>query len=467
MFKGFTPSMRLTAMLSAMVLVAVACTPTAAPGGSPAATAGTPAAPGGSVAATSSPAGGASAETPSQDPGSGGEEGEIVVGHLNYYTGPFADVGPFFECATNFTIDLINEDPPLGREMRAEHGDLGTVGEAQAARRLLENDGADVLLNAAHEYASYRDFMLQYLQENDAPLMPSVHGGAVERSIGGIPTEPFFRGQPMDSAQASAGVLQVAESGAQTVAIVATEIAGSQLMADASVLAAAELGLEVVLELDVQPELPSYRSEVSRIASANPDAVLLFSQAQDGGTMVRQLAEAGESMTIVGSSEWLQSAFPEAATMAALEQHENVWVAGFTYADTEAFETYQPLWEGSDCTEFAEAENSYILAYYDLLNVTALAIEAAGSTSASAWAEHVREVAMEPGTQCFSYGECVELVRNGEDIDYSGISGEMTYTDTGVVSALFGVFEWASESDLELVTALDGDRILELDSLHQ
>jgi hypothetical protein len=44
--------------------------------------------------------------------------------------------------------------------MRAQHGDLGTVGEAQAARRLLENDGADVLLNAAHEYAAYRDFML-------------------------------------------------------------------------------------------------------------------------------------------------------------------------------------------------------------------------------------------------------------------------------------------------------------------
>jgi ABC-type branched-subunit amino acid transport system substrate-binding protein len=388
----------------------------------------------------------------------------IKVGHLTYHTGPFADVGPFFDGAVEFGIEVINEDPPLGRELESAHQDLGTVGEAQAARRLIEGENVNVLLNPAHEYQSYRDFMLGYLEDNNAPLMPSVHGGAIEREIGGVSEEPLFRGSPMDSAQAVAAVLQAQEEGAETVAILATEIAGSQLQKEAAVCAAESVGLEVVTTLDVQPELASYRSEVSRIGSADPDALLMFSQAEDGGTIVKQAAEAGLSLLTIGTTEWLQNAFPETATTSALEQHEKVLIAGFTYVDGPAWEFFEPRWTESEYAEFADAQNSYAMQYYDTLVLTALAIEAAGSLDADAWTEAMRDVAMGPGEKVYTYQEGIDALRAGEDIDYSGVTGEMDYTESGVVSGSYGMFEWQSVEDLEQVDVLEAESILELDT---
>lgn len=391
-------------------------------------------------------------------------EGEaIVVGHLSYHSGPFAEVGPFFDGITDFTLDLINEDPPLGRKMVAVHQDIGTIGEAQAARKLIESVGAEVLLNPAHEYASYRDWLLQYLKDHDLPLMPSVHGGSIEREIGGTPEEPIFRGAPMDSAQSVAAVLQAKAEGSKRVVLLATEIAGSQLQMEAAIKAAEAIGLNVVDTINVQPELTSYRSEVSRIVNANPDTLLLFSQAEDGGTIVKQTAEAGMSLLIIGTTEWLQDAFPKTATMSAIEQHKEVWISGFSYVEGPAWDFYAPLWRASKYAQHAQPENSYALEYYDVLNVTALAIEAAGTTDASVWAKHVREVAMAPGKKVYTYKEGVEALRAGEEIDYSGVTGEFDYTETGVVSGAFGIFEWTSVEDLVQVTTLDGKAILDLD----
>jgi ABC-type branched-subunit amino acid transport system substrate-binding protein len=392
------------------------------------------------------------------------KDGPIKVGHLNYYTGAFSDVGPYFEAVTDLAAETINEDPPLGRELEVLHDDIGTVGEAQVARNFLQQENVEILLNPAHEYSSYREFAVDYIAENDGPLMPSVHGGAIEVEIGGVAEEPLFRGQPMDTAQAVAGVIQARDSGAKTVAIVATQIAGSQLQKDAAVKAAEEVGLEVIEVLDVQPEQPTYRPAISTIADADPDALLLFSQAEDGGTIVKQAAEAGLSLTIIGSTEWLLDSFANAATTSALNQHEAVWIAGFATAESPAWENWKALWEGSGHTDLADASNSYGYQYFDLMTATALAIEHAGSTCASDWVESMREVTAAPGKKVYTYAEGIEALRAGEDIDFSGVTGEYEYTDTGVVSGLYGVYEWSDDIKLEQVATLDGEEILEVDS---
>jgi len=321
-----------------------------------------------------------------------------------------------------------------------------------------------VLLGTAHEYLSYREWMLDYIADNNAPLMPSVHGGAVEREIGGVASEPFFRGSPMDTAQGVAAVLQAEAEGAERIVIVATEIAGSQLQKGAALNAAEQLGLEVVADIDVLPEQPTYRSAITRIAGLEPDAMIVFSVPEDGGIMVRNAAEAGLSLVIIGTTEWQQEEFPATATISAIEQHQAVYTVGFTHADSPAWESFEPAWSGSEYAELADAGNSYALQYYDLLIVTALAIEAAGSVEADAWTEAVPMVAEAPGTEVFSYAEGLEALRAGEDIDYQGVTGGFDYTDTGVVSGLFGVFEWVSETELVEVGVIDDQAVLELDS---
>jgi len=391
------------------------------------------------------------------------KSGPIKVGHLSYHTGPFAEVGPWFDGITDFTLGIINEDPPLGRPLIAIHQDIGTIGEAAAARKLIQKEGVEILLNPAHEYASYRDWMKQYLKANNSPLMPSVHGGGIQKDIGGVPEEPIFRGAPMDSGQATAAVLKAKQEGAKRVVLVATEIEGSQLQLEAAIHASKMIGLNIVDEISVGSEQPSYRAEVNRISKSNPDTMLIFSQAQDGGTIVKQSAEAGLSLNIIGTTEWMSDAFPNTATKEALEQHKEVWVSGFSYVDGPAFAFYKPRLQASKYAKIVnELANSYNIQYYDVLVVTALAIEKAGSTVASEWAAEVRKVAMGPGKKVYTYQEGIDAIRAGQQIDYSGLTGEFDYSATGTVSGLYGIFEWQN-GKLTKISTVDGKAVLDND----
>ena len=37
-----------------------------------------------------------------------------------------------------------------------------------------------------------------------------------------------------------------------------------------------------------------------------------------------------------------------------------------------------------------------------------------------------------PGEVCYTYADCLKLIREGKDIDYEGVTGPGTYTDGGV-----------------------------------
>jgi len=393
------------------------------------------------------------------------ETKQIKIGHLTYHTGPFGHVGPQFDGAANFVLDIVNQNPPLGGEVSIIHQDIGTIGEGQAARKLVDSEKVDVLLNVAHEYMSYRDWILQYIKDNNRPLLPSVHGGAIDRQYGGIVAEPMFRGSPMDPDQGLATAIYAQEAGAKTVVVMASEIDGMQIQKEAAAKASEALGMTVLGQIDFQPEQTSYRSVVSKAQALNPDALLVFCAAEDGGTIVKNAAELGMSVIIVGATDWLFVEFPKTATMSAIQQHKLVRAVGFTYAESPAWDFYKNAWESNPTySVLNDASNSYTLQYYDLLNVTMLAIQKAGSTDVASWVKAMREVAMGPGTKVYTYKEGFEAIQKGEAIDYSGVTGEFDYTDTGVVGGLFGVFEWKDTSTMERTNVIEGKVILDLAS---
>jgi ABC-type branched-subunit amino acid transport system substrate-binding protein len=399
------------------------------------------------------------------------QDGEpIKVGHLNYYTGPFADVGDWFAATTAYTVDLINEDPPLGRPYEVIEDDIGTDGEGPVALRLLEGENVDILLNPAHGYSAYREAALEYVADNDAPLMPTVHGGGIPPSIGGTAGEPIFKAQPQDSGQSSVAIIEAVDRGAETIAIIATQVDGSQFMKDAAISGAEAAGLEIVEILDVGTTLPDYSSEVNRVIDAEPDAIFIASQAQDGGTMVKQFAEAGFTDAIIlGSSEWTGTEFVDASTPEGLQAHEAVLVAGWAPQQGPAFEAYEAGWNASEYADVIDPANSYNIAYHDALVLTALTIEKAGEVSASSYANTIRDVAMAPGTQCYTYAECLGLIRAGEDIDYEGTSGSTNFTETGVVDGNPAVQEWQFDEEgnasLEIVSTPDAGAVAELENI--
>lgn len=393
------------------------------------------------------------------------DEGPVKVGELAYYTGPFAPYGPSLTADVKFPVyEVINLDPPLGRPWETYHEDIGTVGEGQAARKLVEQIGVDILVSAAHEYRTYRPWLLEYIAEHDAPLMPTVHGGTIPKNVGGIGTEPIFRAQGLDEGLGTFGVLYAEQIGVESIVVFATQVEGFQLAADAAEAAAEVIGVDVLARLDAQAEQPSYRTEAERIADLQPDAVIVQAGSVESATLIKQAAEAGLSLYWIGETGWIQPEFIGTLTAAPIGTQQGIGYAAFSpHTDTPAWEFYAPLWdENPEYNQYGPATDQYHFSTYDLLITTALAVEQAGSLKASEWAPAMFTVTDPPGTMCYTYPECLGLIRGGEDIDYEGVTGPGTFTAGGVNAITPSVTLFNDDGTVGETVLVDANRALEI-----
>jgi ABC-type branched-subunit amino acid transport system substrate-binding protein len=384
----------------------------------------------------------------------------IKVGELAYYTGEFAPYGPSLSADVIFPVEeVINLDPPLGRMFELYHEDIGTVGEGQAARTLVEQHDIDVLVSAAHEYRTYRDWLQEVIAETDSPLMPTVHGGTIPQNLGGVGTEPIFRAQGLDEALGMSGVQYAGTIGAETVVIFATQVEGFQLAADAAEKAALALDIEVLDRLDVQAEQSTYRTEAQRIAELEPDAVIVQAGSVESATLIKQAAEAGLSLHWIGETGWIQPEFIGTLGSDAIATQESIGFAAFSAnQDSPAWEFYSDLWNNNpDYAQYGDANDQYHFSTYDLMIITALAIEEAGSADASAWAPAMFMVTDPPGTVCYTYADCLALIRAGEEIDYEGVTGPGTFTSGGVNAVTQTYTPFKEDGTVGVAVVLDPD----------
>lgn len=392
------------------------------------------------------------------------ETNDIKLGHLTHHTGDYAGFGTFFDGVTDFTLDMINQDPPLGRRVTAIHQDTGTIGEWRAIKRLLDREKVDIVLNVSHAYESYRTKLLKRISYLKKPILPSVHGGSVDAKYGGNALEPLFRGSPMDTAQSAAAMLHIKESGKQSVVLVSNDLEGHLMQMQAAEIFAERLGLTVITSMVIQPDWTNYSSVVKKIAATETDAVVIFSPPGNGGIFVRNAAEMGHSWFIIGTSEWQEKDFIEQATLSAVRKHESVTLSAHAHDDGPAWNYYKNAAEASEqIGVIGDVANSYAMQYYDLLVTTALAIEKANSTDAEKWSNAMFEVTGGSGQIVHSYAQGIAALRTGKDINYDGVTGSMEFTSTGVVTGLFGIFEWIDMNNIKRVSLSEGDKVAELD----
>jgi branched-chain amino acid transport system substrate-binding protein len=408
---------RIMVVIMSLALLVTACT-----------SSGATTAPGATAEATTaaSAAAGASATAPaSTEP--------VVVCELAYYTGSFADYGKSLTNDVRFPIEeVIDKDPPLGRTWNLVSEDIGDDHEGQAAKICVEQHHAEVLVSIAHQYRTYRDYMMEYWQENDSPIGPSVHGGAIPGNLGGKAAEPIFRAQGLDQALGTYGSLYAETIGAKNIVIFATQVEGFQLAADAAEKAAKILGLNVMDRLDVPAQQPSYRAEAQKIFDLKPDAVIVQAGSTESATLIKAAAEAGLSLTWIGETGWSEAQFIGTLGTDPIASQKAIGFPSFApNKSTAAWAFFQPLWDAQTDVAY-DATNQYAFSTYDLLVQTALAVEAAGSYKASAWAPAMFKVGDPPGDVCYTYADCLKLIRDGKDIDYEGVTGPGTYTQGGV-----------------------------------
>jgi hypothetical protein len=141
-----------------------------------------------------------------------------------------------------------------------------------------------------------------------------------------------------------------------------------------------------------------------------------------------------------------------------------VGFAAFSYNDeSPAWDFFSELWKKTGYAEkFGPPSDAYHYSTYDVMVQTALAVEAGGSYKASDWAPAMHEVGEAPGKVCYTYAECLKLIRDEEEIDYEGVTGTGEYTEGGVNQIVQAYTPFNADGTPGEPVELDPERALEV-----
>ena len=367
------------------------------------------------------------AETTSESP--------LVLGSLLPTTGALAFLGPPEIAGVNLAAQEINESGGvLGQDIEIIHrdsGDTTTDIATQSVTDLLSQD-VSAIVGAASSGVS-QTVINQITGAGVVQMSPAnTSPDFTDWDDNGL----YWRTAPSDVLQGRVLGNYIMACGAQTVGmIVLNDAYGTGLQA--SIKETVEsAGGQVVAEEMFNEGDSQFSSQVDALVAAEPDAYVVISFDQANSIiplMTGQGVDPGSMFFVDGNT----ADYSEDLDPGTLEGAQGTQPGSF------AGDQFKEALAGID-------PNLNVWNYagesYDAVNLIALAADAAGSIDGAAIAAELEAVSKE-GTECFDYAGCITLQRNGEDIDYQGISGPITFDENGdPTEAFIGIYEFDADN---------------------
>ncbi|MDE0700247.1 MAG: ABC transporter substrate-binding protein [Acidimicrobiaceae bacterium] len=352
-------------------------------------------------------------EAPSEEPEPGTDDFELVIGRVMPETGSAA----FLNSPMIVSIDLALQDiRDAGGNVRMLTGDSATDPDVapETVNRLLA-EGAHVIVGAASSGVSqsfiqtlYDAQIPQCSPSNTSPSFSTQQNAAF-----------YFRTVPPD--QAAALILSniVAADGATNVAIPARADDWGNALAELLADNFDELGVNYEI-FSYDEDAASYDPTVSAIEAMGADAVVLITFSE-GAQIIRGLLEAGIPPGAMYGSDGIYDLHLPTTVDPTNPNSLDGFVA-VAAGGSDEFST--------ELSSMTDGNVIYGGQSYDCVIVLALAALAAGSTDGPAIIEQVLSLTS-GGEKCHSYAECAELIAQGVDIDYDGISGPLELDEVG------------------------------------
>jgi ABC-type branched-subunit amino acid transport system substrate-binding protein len=376
-------------------------------------------------------------------------DGTLHVGTLLPQTGDLAFLGPPEFAGVDAAIADINAaGGVLGKEVtqtKADSGD-GTPDIAGAQVDKLLSANADVIIGAAASGVSLSVInkitdagVIQFSPANTSP------------SFDEADTDPhnlYFRTAPSDVLQGAVLSNLVIEDGNSNVAILARQDSYGELLANQTEQGIEGGGGTVAAKILYSADATNYTAEVNKVAGTNPDAIVLIGF-NETTKIIPQLVSKG-----VGPKD-VQIYFVDGNTADYSKDFAPGTLEGVraTYPGAELTDDFK---QRMDKVDPKLDSYTYGPESYDATILTALAAEAAGTDHPESFAPEIINVSKD-GTECTTFQECKDLLADGEDIDYQGVSGPVDLGDTGSpTKATIGIFEYQKDNTFENVDYITG-----------
>ncbi len=204
----------------------------------------------------------------------------------------------------------------------------------------------------------------------------------------------------------------------------------------------------------------SYRSEITKaFANGTPDVIFVKSDPQTGATLFANMKELGHlNVPLVSDDGGATVEFAKALglTDASKLLYGEAGAPGTGEAWTHYLQDYQAVWQTDKPVELSQNT-------YDAIIIAALAMTEAKTTDGKVWVDHVLKVSNPPGTKCFTYASCVQLLKDGKKINFEGASGPEDFDQYHNTFGDWDVVQFKPDgSDTTLIMHVGADAIAKI-----
>jgi branched-chain amino acid transport system substrate-binding protein len=366
-------------------------------------------------------------------------EGTFTLGVILPQTGGLASFGEGMIAAAEMAVEEINENGGVwGNDVETIIQDEGPAEEpevVQSAADAMISQGANAVIGAASSTSSlniietlFNQKIIQVSPSNTGPDFTGHQYG-----------DYYFRTAPSDVLQGSALAEVIAENGQESIAILAQQTAYGEGLANQIEEVFTAAGGEVTAKEFYDLTQTEYSSEAQALAAGDPDGIVLVSY-EESVQIIPALVAAG-----VGPQD-TQWYLVDGNHLDYSEDFDPGFMAGVIASQPGAEEEPTDFYTRVDEFRAGLPERVYTPESYDATIVVALAAIAANTDDPDAVRDEMSAV-VQGGTVCTTFAECRDLLDDGEDIDYDGVTGPISWTEDGDPGeATIGIYEYGEDN---------------------
>ncbi len=198
------------------------------------------------------------------------------------------------------------------------------------------------------------------------------------------------------------------------------------------------------------PKATTFESEATAAFAGKPDAVLGVFYVETGSLLLKSAYQQGLSKGVqVMLTDGMKSdEFPGQVGKGS----DGKYIASGTIgtvpgSDGKALEAFRKLWQekrGGSPGEFAPQS-------WDAAALLVLAAQAAKENTGAGIAKHIREVSASPGTEVTDVCEGLKLLKEGQNINYQGASGNVDIDANGDVVGVYDVWTVGDDGKIKVI----------------
>ena len=363
----------------------------------------------------------------------GGENsGPLKIGSLLPETGNLAFLGPPEFAGVDLAVADINAaGGVLGQDVEHIRGDSGDTSTDIAQQTVDSHISAGV---SASVGAASSGVSLTVIDKISSAGIVQISPANTSPDLTSYADEGYyFRTAPSDTFQGAVLGQLMAKEGATNAVFLNLDDAYGNGLAKYGIAAFSGTSTQIVYN----PQAAEFSADVAKAKAAKPDAVAVIGFDETTkilAEMIKQGVGPDKVKIYLVDGNLSSGAYKDLP--AGIMNGVKATLPGVLASDD-----LQSRLLGVDpgLTDFSYAAESY-----DAVILIALAAEQGGATDGQTIRDNLQSVSS-GGTKCFTYAECKDLLADGADIDYDGVSGTIEFDANGDPSvATMGIYEYTA-----------------------